>query len=139
MGDNYFKEWYKENRSKLSEARKTKYHTDDEYRQQAIQRARTYRRNKPCEIKPHTNLSINGVMTPVFTVGSLALHLSVSDTAIKGWERKNLIPTTPYKTKGGIRLFTERQMDVIKDELSKRGGRAKSNTNLKEDIEKRWV
>src|SRR5438132_1182903 len=102
-----FKEWYEVNGDRLNAKRKSRYHTDTEYRKRVLETnqqsrekrkggsngsARKQRVRKEASHYKTVDVEINGVTEKMFTIGALAETLGCSIQAIRIWERQGLIP-----------------------------------------------
>lgn len=138
-----FKEWYELNGRRLNNQRKSRYHTDPNYRNKVLQtnqESREKRKQSTTEERKaekkaiRVRLSerkfktvdavIDGVSEKLFTIGALAEALGCSIQAIRLWERQSIIPPTPLRTgKGqtGDRLYTTGMVETIRTILIAQG------------------
>lgn len=145
-----FKSWYEKSGSALNERRRRKYSSDPSYKE------RVREVNKKARLKKAKRIAVEKasekkarklpVSTPPFrvievgskqnteslvTIGALAKALGVSVITIRFWERKGLIPKTPFRTKKGDRLYSPKQIEGIREILEiegKIGKRRKKRT-----------
>lgn len=139
----YFQQWYQENGSTLNKKRKKKYNADPEYRARVLEQNREARKRKregqlderrkeKAARKTRVNKSwktydkpieIDGkiVMTKMFTVGAVANILKCSVQAIRMWERKKVLPETPFRYSKGDRLYTAEQIETFRKILDQQG------------------
>lgn len=139
----YFQEWYQEHGTKLNKARKKKYSDDPEYRKKVLEQNRDARKRKrdgqlderrkeKAARKTRVSKSwktydmpieIDGkmVVTKMFTVGAVANVLKCSVQAIRMWERKGVLPETPFRYSKGDRLYTAELIDTFRQILEKQG------------------
>jgi DNA-binding transcriptional MerR regulator len=140
----YFKEWYRDNGDELNKSRRTRYHTDPEYKERILQQnreARKRRREEQMEEKQKrksvqktrstnswksVNIELedengNKVVTKMFTIGAVAKALDCSVQALRLWEKKKIIPETPFRYSKGDRLYTKEQIEQFREVLTKQG------------------
>lgn len=133
-----FKEWYEQNKEKLSQKRKEKYKNDKEYREAMKARTRYYywtqRRIREGLTGIPNKIPIDEIVIPekpddkicikignpeqeievnVYYSGTLAKMLERSDQSIRLWERRGIFPPIKLRNKLGYRLFTEDQVKVF--------------------------
>lgn len=122
MSDDRFTKWYEKNRERVSERRRRKYATDPEYRQEAKERSRAYKRANPGEARwlksPPPKPDVRRRMLPrVFIVGNqqvrcvttraTAAVVGVRATTMAGWERRGVLPGPTVLDKCGHRWYSE--------------------------------
>lgn len=135
----YFQEWYDDNRDDLNERRRERYATDSVYRrkvQRWNQDARVRRREEAARegreakqaVKIKTTgawktveVEVDGVMVRMFTIGALARAIGKGISTIRVWERNGTLQETPYRSKKGDRLYTLEMVELIQTALSKAG------------------
>jgi DNA-binding transcriptional MerR regulator len=136
----YFKEWYGKNGDKLNKTRKSRYHTDPEYREKVLEQnreARKRRRQEALEekrkehgarqLRTTNNWKTVEVQTPdgesaqLYTIGAAAKIIGCSVQALRLWERRRIIPPTEMRYSKGDRLYTLEQIDTIKLILQQQG------------------
>lgn len=121
----YFQGYYKENRDKILKSRRERYENDTEYRDKVLKSSRDYRKNQRREPrvktrryqKPIVGTSADGTQVQLCSVGALAILLQRSVQAINHWQKKGLIPETPYRDERGFRFYTPAMMDAIQTEV----------------------
>jgi DNA-binding transcriptional MerR regulator len=138
-----FREWYELNGKRLNAQRKSRYHTDPEYRARVLRtnqesrakhkeetQAERREERKAIKLRPQekrfktVSAEVDGVTETLFTIGALAKALGCSIQAIRLWERQGVIPPTPLRTgKGasGDRLYTEAMVSEIRTILLAQG------------------
>lgn len=135
----YFQEWYDDNRDDLNKRRREKYASDSVYRAKVQQwnRDARARRRKDVEkeglrakraVKMQTSgawktveVEVDGVMVRMFTIGALARAIGKGISTIRVWERNGTLPQTPYRSKKGDRLYTLEMVESIQVALRKAG------------------
>ena len=135
----YFQEWYDDNRDDLNERRRARYAADPEYRkkvQKWNQDARARRRKEAARedreakraVKIKTagawktvEVEVDGVMVRMFTIGALARAIGKGISTIRVWERNGTLPETPYRSKKGDRLYTLEMVESIQKALRQAG------------------
>lgn len=140
MSDNsYYQEWYKQNGETLNAQRRDRYASDPEYR------ARVQGRNEAARAKKRQaaeremrrarkaikigaggswktiSIEVDGVVTPMFTLGAVAKATGKSISTLRVWERNGTIPETPHRSRTGDRLYTLDQIEEIKRCLDAHG------------------
>jgi len=143
-----FKDWYEEHSVTLNASRRNRYHTDKKYREQVLARnkesskkARQQRRQEAVDGGQRVRMSralkevvvtveIDGKPQQIraYTLGVLAAMLGKSKRTLYKWERDGLLPDTPFRSKGGHRLYTMEMMEWIKTNMEEIG---KVNSNVK--------
>jgi len=135
----YFQEWYDDNRDELNQRRRERYAKDPEYRQKVQQwnREARARRRKESEkedrkakraVKIGTigawktvEIEVDGVKVRMFTIGALARATGKGISTIRVWERNGTLPETPYRSKKGDRLYTLEMVEAIQRALRQAG------------------
>ena len=107
-----FKRWYNKNKEEYNAERKEKYDTDLEYKEKQLENNKNYR-----EEHKTTNefvFEINGQQFSLmlYTSCEMAERANVSITALRKWEKANIIPETPLKDSKGFRYYTEDFIDL---------------------------
>jgi DNA-binding transcriptional MerR regulator len=122
---------YIKNKQEISEARKTKYRTEPEYRATFAARNRKSRqalassariRQAKLEtqyIGNYRGYEENGVA--YFTIGAFAEGLNCSEETIRDWEEKGVIPPCEHRSDKGDRLYTKASLLGTLDVLVQRG------------------
>lgn len=98
-----FQRWYDENRQRLSEIRKARYHTDPEYRAKVIQHARDSRARRAPRPQAMGDHSIR--------LPDLLATLSISPWQYQEWRKRDYFPE-PRRFGREVR-FTPRQQVLI--------------------------
>lgn len=139
-----YKDWYSRNKKALAERRKARYQKDRKYRKKKLANSKRYKdriiaeeveagireeapiRPPPKERAPvvaSINLYGKAVLIQMVFVGTFAAEIGKSVHTIYHWERKGLLPKTPFYTKRGPRrerLYTLDMIKVVRKELRKR-------------------
>lgn len=116
MSDPYFKKWYGKNSKKLSEERKARYHSDPEYREQAIQRAREYRATRTRTSVPtaaQRMVVVDGKEVEVFRIGQVTDTIGASAGFIRKMETAGVIPKP--KIESAHRYYLAHQVTLLKN------------------------
>ena len=160
----YFQDWYKVHGEKLNESRKDRYQNDPEYREKVLAQNRKARRKKREEskserlaqraaqkVKPSkawksVNWEIEDEdgtkrVVKMFTISAVARSLDCSVQALRMWERKGIIESTPYRYSKGDRLYTVEQIEAMRKHLTKEGRVGPNKTKIKSQpyVEKKVV
>jgi DNA-binding transcriptional MerR regulator len=145
----YFRGWYENNADELNSTRKLKYSSDPSYRAKVLEQNRIARlRRKEAKLASRRLLHPDPAKTRVvrswktkqatitasgkpltakmFTVGAVADLLGCSVQAIRLWERRKVIPETPFrgenkKTIKGDRFYTLDMVDTLREILLAKG------------------
>jgi len=123
--NDYYQRYYDANKNKLNDARRRRYERDSAYRQKVLEWSQNYREKKrderepaepraprfetPLEGKLRGNASIK-----LYSVGYVSKALGRSIQSLTHWERKGIIPPTPFKDARGFRYYTEPMIESIK-------------------------
>jgi len=127
----YFKVWYKANSEKIRAKRREAYHGDtkgtgEKVRQRCLEyKARV--RDGVVARKPNKGrmmrIRFNGSARQVWTIGFLAQELDRSLICLNDWVLSGLLPSTPFETDGGLRLYTREMIDVVQAVCGERNGK----------------
>lgn len=135
----YFKDWYEDNKDRLSEARKQKYSEDEAYRERVKERARrsywmkqrrarSETRNQvsldDLELQPSTTLSVvvtdendirYGMTLDVdgYYPRVVAEALGRSTQTLRLWFLKGYLPEMTHRNAQGYRVYTEDQVRIL--------------------------
>lgn len=101
-----YQKWYKANRETLNKERRSRYHTDPEYRQQVIERQRQYRREAASRSREQRQ------QEGIWRMAETAEQIGRSDQTIRLWEAKGLIPKPTLS--GKHRRYTSHQVELMK-------------------------
>lgn len=75
----------------------------------------------------------NGEKTKLYPIRYVAIAVGRESKTVRSWEIAGVIPKTPFKGTGGIRLYTQEMIDVISscaERCKISTGRCISNTNF---------
>lgn len=132
----YNRMMWQKNKSRLNERRKSRYHTDPEFRQRvkdSVKKSRA-RKKRAAQVRqerttPRAQRSgsfqlielPNGteVEVLIYTISQLAHRVGVALETVRKWERQNVIPGATYHTPGGQRRYTTYEVDVVKEVYAK--------------------
>ncbi len=114
----YFEQYYASNRETINEKRRTKYASDDGYRDRVLMASRDYRKRQrggkvrvPRYKKPTILQTGDGKgEIRLFSVGALAHFLSRSVQSVNHWEKIGILPRTPYRDDRSRRFYTPAMM-----------------------------
>lgn len=143
----YFQGYYEENKDEILRKRKERYWNDPEYRDKVLQSSRDHRRNQRRDPrvktrrfqKPITGESADGTEVQLHSVGALAILLQRSVQAINHWQKKGLLPDTPYRDSRGFRFYTAAMMQAIQDEVGAKRRLFPVDPEMLEKIRAKWV
>lgn len=114
-GTSQFQRWYKEKGEKLNKDRKSKYHSDPEYRQSVLDRQARYRQNNPPASRARQKITriVEGAEVEVVRMGDLVKMIGRSENIIRNWEKRGIIPKPSIESKH--RYYTLRQVALLKE------------------------
>lgn len=141
-----FKEWYRTHGKTLNLSRQERYQNDPEYKARVLAGNRSVREKKRAallEARKNSGgleatrvekswktypmvLMVEGEEVEVqgFTIGAAAKILGWSVQALRLWERKGLLPPTPYRYNGRDRLYPwiiiEEYSEILKDKSERK-------------------
>lgn len=147
------RKYYRDNREKLLEKQRLKYRNSAEYKAKAKASAAVAHSKLKVENpvpEPRAMVSraimprvyvVDGKELTLFTLGFLARKVGKSIQTIDSWERKGILPSTPYRGRGGRRLYTAAMIEVVAEEVRSRGGARLPNKDgtFPIDVQIRWV
>lgn len=107
--------WYERNKAALSERRRKKYQTDEDYRQNVISRQREYRSNNPPPSRAGKSnyRLVAGNKVEVFRIGRVGEIIGRTDQTIRDWEASGLIPKPSVES--AHRYYTKKQVQMLKE------------------------
>lgn len=82
-----------------------------------------------------------GERIQLFYIGYFAKQVDRTTDCIRLWERKRVIPETPFRDKCGRRMYSQAQIDAVKKFLIKYGityGRTINNTYFSKNVYNHW-
>lgn len=115
--------WYHNHSEEYNEARRKRYASNDEIREKAKERARSYRaqRRNGTELNAEPLYRFvnekgpcpygEGLRIPVFTTGHIAQVIGSTPQMLRNWEQKGWIPDSMFPDKH--RLYTQHQVQLI--------------------------
>lgn len=126
----YFAEYYRENGREIRKARRARYAEDPEFRKRCQERMRARREQKQSEGTSNLPaagrelfMAIDGNRVACWTISTLAMKVGRTQQALNNWQRWGVLPETPLKTDGGIRLYTEEMIEVVRAAIYSRPGK----------------
>lgn len=143
-----FQQWYAKNADRLNARRRRRYKKDVDYRQNILDTNKAFREQKretrqkelikrvravrmmPTESAWKTvDVEVNGVVTPMYTIGALARAIQRGISTVRVWEKEGVLPATPHRSPKGDRLYTVGAVEEIR-KLLKRDGRIEQTPKL---------
>jgi hypothetical protein len=143
-----FQEWYAENADTLNRRRRRRYKKDSDYRKAVLVANRAYREKQRAVSRTEqkkrlravrimstesswktVEIEVNGVKTPMYTIGALARAARRGISTVRVWEREGVLPPTPYRSAKGDRLYSVGAVEEILKVL-KQDGRLKETAKL---------
>jgi hypothetical protein len=158
-GEFSYKDWYEKNKEGLADKRKKKYHSDKKYRAKVkawnkiyAARQRTEQKDKPkskVRVPKHRRPIVLKVIVygesaevKLVYVGAFARAIGRSVQTVHEWEKRELLPRTPYLLIGDTkreRLYTADMVLVVKGVLAKRGLKiSTSDPTFRQEIVDGW-
>ena len=137
----YYQDWYEKNRNGIRDARRKRYANDPEYAEACRARSRAYRnaqRGTGEERRTGWYVEIRGKEREAFTVGKLGEDTDREIQTISYWHRHKMLPETPLRTSGGVRLYTKGMIKVVADALEKRGTLARNDLRFGSEVRRGW-
>jgi hypothetical protein len=64
---------------------------------------------------------VDGEETKMFTIGQVAAEIDRTGQCLFKWEKSGILPKAQYRTKAGVRLYSETQKDAIVNAVVKWG------------------
>ena len=125
----YNRSYYERNKDKIAKRKASRYQNDPEYRERILARraqqreeekeARRKKERKPRAQRAPKRMRIpigntgQFVVVNMYSVGKLAFHVGVSTQTIHKWEKQGAIPPASFRSSGGHRLYTEKQVEIM--------------------------
>jgi len=129
----YYDEYYKKHRKRISEHRKKKYRTDKAFRERQLVRAKFNRKKKKSKVPRRSGqyrILINNDI--YFTVRGLAKVLNRSRDSVYYYIKSGLVPS-PSNIEGyHARYYTKAQVSIIRRAFLKYNCRRLSQTQMKD-------
>lgn len=152
----YQREYYLNNRGKLSKSRHERYISDPEYRLNVLEKSRQYRMRRKAEkdaeraalvaegLMPPPNgrrgpvrVRIGGTEVEAYTLPVLAERIGCSIHTVRNWIHVGVIPKTPFRSSRGDRLYTDDMILAVKMEIQLKS-RISHESDVGEKIRSRW-
>jgi len=109
-----YSDWYRENRARLSAARKRKYRENKEYRNGARKRARNYYIRNKKVMRPKDRFRIRDADGKNYvTIGRVAKAIGRVVDVVRAYHRRGIIPSTGIVDTRGWRLYTNVQLMLL--------------------------
>ncbi len=130
-----YRDWYKENKERMSAKRRKQYAESKEYRDQALRRSAEYRRQKLGRVGDgKVEKTWKGRKVICIRVGALAELTDVRPATISKLHRQGIIPESLFE---GYRLYTPNQVKMLQQFLPA-WAKAKSR-HEKQKVANRWT
>jgi len=128
----YWSEYWGKNRDDILKRRRDRYNSDPEYKKRMQEiRKRNYEKNKVLKVKkPESDfvsirskpiiLELNGQKMLMYDIEYFAKKIGRSVATVRYWERKGILPKTPYK---GSRkcLYSKEMIKAVYNALEEQG------------------
>jgi hypothetical protein len=142
----YYQKWYEENKEERNRRRREKYAEDAEYRERVMEHSREYRERQrkrskvklPRFQKPKDVELPDGSIIQLFSVGAFAQLVQRSVQSITHWEKREIIPPTPYRDSRGFRYFTRPMMAAVIREIGGKRRLFPVDDGMYDRIEEAW-
>ena len=152
----YQKNYYLSHKGERSVKRKERYHADAEYRKKCIEQSRRSAKRRAEKLKMDREAGIvpmpkkSGVRYPVdvyfmggvvkaYSVSQLADYIGRNKNSVKNWIKDGVIPETPLRHHGRVRLYTEPMMNAVKFVFARYGRiKGKNRNEICDDIISSW-
>lgn len=112
-----YQRWYKNNKESHNRLRRSRYHSDADYREDQVERARAHRRSKATEVRaPREDSKLiihEGNEIRVYRIGAVSVMIGASDQFIRKMESQGVIPATTVKS--AHRYYTENQVGLMRE------------------------
>lgn len=145
----YFEAYYEENKDRINNERRRRYHMDPEYRTRVLDDSRRYRDNKrgptsrrvrmPRYHVPMVKETGDGGEIRLFSVGAFAVSLGRSVQAINNWERAGILPQTPYRDRRGFRYYTTDMMAAARHVAGEKRRLFPADPSMHDSIRREWT
>ena len=142
--EEYYKEWYEKNRENVLKGRREKYRDDPEYAKRCRDAAKSYRaRAKRLGKKPRgrrgpVQMMVSGVPRQAFPISYLAERIERSVSTVNNWSRGGSLPETPLRTGGGMRLYTDGMIEVVREHVEEWGKVPEFDKKFRDGILDGW-
>jgi len=125
----YQKEYYRRNREEILKQRKKRYQEDKDYREGLKTKAlQKHHANKP----PKKNrLVVNADGKTFYTTGYLSKMTGINMMTIHYYIRHGIIPNAKI-VRCGWKIYTEEQIEIIRDAFAPYGTKRKSGEDLEQ-------
>lgn len=109
----YTKEWWERNKQEVLDKRRSRYHSDPEYRQSVLDRSKRYREERKAKAAatPKT-ITINGKALKALTVAEVYKIAGIDAERLKYYQRQGYVP--PALVSRPSRLYTVQQAEHIR-------------------------
>jgi DNA-binding transcriptional regulator YiaG len=119
--ESYFRRYYNENKDDINEKRRTRYQN----KERSLAASKRYRdkRRKQGRVRV-TRLSAarvyatgDGGKIHLYSVGVFATFVGRSSQSLSHWEKRGIMPDTPFRDSRGYRLYSRGMMEIVKREV----------------------
>ncbi len=142
-----FGAWYEENRTRLSQDRREQYANNRAYRTKCLKRTRDYRKRvrtgehipESVEPRPYT-VTVCGNAQSAWTIRYFAERINRNTKTIYAWQGQGLLPSTPFESDGGHRLYTDDMISAVEEVLlaCDRESVDRGSDQFYKDVHRRW-
>lgn len=135
-----FRDWYERNRKELNRKRRLRYHTDPEYRDKQITRAREDYEEKSTNRVKSDRRVFKSKGAKLISIGRLADALGRKVMTVRKYHTMGVIPQPTHFDSRGWRLYTADQYRAIIAAFDRFDrGIIPSLSKVKEELEESWT
>lgn len=128
--DDYYAQWYAENRARRNARRRKRWREDPAYRRRQVRkRPRRRKRSRDRQHLAPLELEAGGRVIVLWSVGVLAKWIGRTVRTVDSWQARGALPETPFR-RGGVRYYSEGMIKAIQDALTRAGGRVRDDDAL---------
>lgn len=135
-----YKEWYDENRDRLSIKRKRRYWSNEKHREAIRGRARSYynshKKHPTCSIMIKADEDGN----LYYTIGKLSRLIHKAECTIRKYHLMGIFPKIDHFDSRGWRLYSQKQVKlIVKVFRDFKRKKLRTLQDVKKELHKNWV
>lgn len=143
----YFQRYYEENKEEINEKRRERYQNDPDYRARSLEASKRYRERKRKKGRVRVARlraakeyrTGDGAKIKLYSVGVFATFIGRSAQSLSHWEKRGIMPDTPFRDTRGYRLFSRGMMEVVKREVGQKRRLYPVDPEMCERIREGWI